>query len=110
MAVRVELADGDSRFFLTWGRIQDPVDPAPLERIVLGHCRTHDLGGEAVSAQVCWSLQDARNSTYFCEALIHLAAESPGPGTRSAWRARVAAEMDEGRHLYFLGRPRPGAG
>lgn len=38
VAVEVALTDGGKRYFLTWGRIQDAVDPAPLCEVVLRFC------------------------------------------------------------------------
>src|SRR5262249_52096581 len=35
IAVRVTLADGGERYFLTWGRIQDVIDSAPVSALVL---------------------------------------------------------------------------
>lgn len=43
VAVAVELESGETRFFLTWGRIQERVDPAPLAALVLRQASTFDL-------------------------------------------------------------------
>jgi hypothetical protein len=107
VAVAVELASGEQRYVITWGRMQDNVDPAPLEALVLRHAGGFDLGGDAVSARVCDSLQEARNERYFFEALVDwgakvaLAKQDDHP----TWRQEMAERMDEGRELYFLGRP-----
>jgi hypothetical protein len=56
VAVAVRLEDGTERFFMTWGRIQDPVDPAPLAQIVLQNAAHFAPGGTPVDARVCFSL------------------------------------------------------
>ena len=48
VAVAVELDNGEERFFMAWGRIQDTVDPEPLEQLVFSHCTGYSLGGRAV--------------------------------------------------------------
>jgi hypothetical protein len=35
VAVEIRLATGENRYFLTWGRIQDAVEPKPLAELVL---------------------------------------------------------------------------
>ncbi len=37
VALRVTLNTGADRFFLTWGRVFDPVDPEPLIEVVKPH-------------------------------------------------------------------------
>ena len=54
VAVRVDLAEGDSRYFLTWGRTADPVDEAWVAGVVRRQANHCDLGGTAVRAEVCW--------------------------------------------------------
>ena len=119
IAVAVTLDNGERRFFVTWGRIQDPVDPEPVSEIVLRNASAYDLGGTPVRAEVCWSLQDASSEVYFHEALLEFAME-PIPFGRGyqRWRKRKAAAMGSGKGLHrlaqrdsgvllsYLGRPR----
>jgi len=68
VAVAIELKEGARRFFFTWGRIQDPVSPGPLEQLVFKHCLTYDLGGTPVQACcLCGTLREAVNAPYFYE-------------------------------------------
>lgn len=57
IAVEVRLADGARRFFVTWGRIQDPVDPDPVCAVVMRFARGCGLGGEAVTARPVFNTQ-----------------------------------------------------
>jgi hypothetical protein len=59
VAVRVDLGTGESRYFMTWGRIQDVVDPEPLEALVMRHASGYDLGGEPARALVCFALSES---------------------------------------------------
>jgi hypothetical protein len=106
VAVRVTLESGEARFFMTYGRIQDPVDPAELEAIVLDHSRGFSLGGTPVSARVCASLQEARDEPYFFEALVSFSL-SPIPfgDGYPAWRSSMDEQMRNGKQLSYLGRP-----
>jgi hypothetical protein len=70
VAVAVELEDGSERFFLTWGRIQDAVKPAPIEQLMLGVSTQFSLGGKPVNARLCPSLQEARDEPYFYESFF----------------------------------------
>lgn len=106
MAVELKTPAGGPYFVMTFGRIQDPVDPCELEAIVLKHASNIGLS-HATSAEVCWSLRDARDGPYFYEALLFFAAElAKVPSRRyERWRRRTAREMSKGKHLWYLGRP-----
>lgn len=109
VAVRVELGDGTARYFLTWGRIQDEVDPVPLENLVLQHAITFSLGGEPVTARVCRTLREAATSEsapYFYECFrAFLATPIPHGDSYAAWRAERADAMSNGREISYCGDP-----
>ncbi len=107
MAVRVELADGSRRYFVTWGRIQDPVRSTALEDLVLAFSAGCSWGSPAVSARVCPSLREAAESPeapYFYEGLLTFAHRSSEFGT-DRWRGERDAAMRAGREIYYCGRP-----
>lgn len=105
VAVRVELLDGASRYFITWGRIQDTVDPGPLQDLVMRHAGDFSLRGNAVSAELCL-LREARDAPYFYEALVWFGQQRiPFGRSYQRWRRRVEREMDTGKHLHYLGSP-----
>jgi hypothetical protein len=106
VAVAIVLASGERRHVITWGRIQDAVDPAPLQALVLRHASRFALGGDAVAAEVCPSLQSARDEPYFFEALVRFGMRSiPFGDGYDDWRDEVAERMEQGKELYYLGRP-----
>ncbi|QXC62251.1 hypothetical protein KSP35_05435 [Aquihabitans sp. G128] len=108
VAVEVTLEDGEHRFFLTFGRLHDSVDPEPLEALVLARCSRFALGGEAVTARVCWTLQAASSEPYFYECLSEITARRAVlAGSDEHWQERIRQEMDDGRHLFYLGKPLP---
>lgn len=107
VAVRVTLSSGRLRYFLTWGRIPEVVDPQPLLAIVRDNLHRFDLGGTPTAIDMCPMLQDASGAPYFFETLFEM-AQRPipfGPGYR-AWRTRTLAAMSAGRELHYLGRRR----
>ncbi len=105
VAVEVELENGQRRYFLTWGRIQDVVDPEPLEQLVLEQSTGFDLGGAAVSARLCLSLQEASREPYFYEYFFTMCQQKIPFGNRyDPWRKQMNKKMKQGKELYYLGR------
>ena len=111
VAIRVRLKRGSSRYFLTWGRLFDPVDPAQLEAVVLGQLSKFDLGGEPVSVEVCPTLQEASRQPYFFEALWWFGQRKVpyGPGYKR-WMLMTRRRLKAGQDLRYLGRPVSGLG
>ncbi len=62
VAVAVTLEDGATRYFLTHGRIFDPVDTAPIEAAVLKFASGCDLGGATANAEVAPRCRTHRRS------------------------------------------------
>ena len=112
LAVAVGLVTGELRYFITWGRIQDEVDPEPLAALVLEHSRQFSLGGLAQHARVCQSLRDAADSQsapYFYESLLAFARQPiPFGPDYQKWRADRAAAMAIGKEVAYCGEPDPG--
>lgn len=105
VAVRVNLGNGEVRYFLTWGRIPDAVDPAPLERLVLRTATTFSLGGKAVSAHLCATLQEAASEPYFFESFFKMCQRRiPFGPDYSAWAAETLQRLEVGKEVYYLGR------
>lgn len=106
VAVEVNLKNEAHRYFITWGRIQHPVDPKPLEQLVLQHSADWDLGGKPVKARVCWSLQEAAREPYFYECFFSISQKTIPFGDHYAdWRAEMNKKMQAGEELYYLGNP-----
>lgn len=104
IAVRVTLADGGERYFLTWGRIQDVVDSAPVSALVFRHASQFSLGGRPVEARVCATLREAAGAPYFYECLLSF-ARHPEPANYDRWRMHIAEQMELGRQISYCGRP-----
>jgi hypothetical protein len=104
VALRVTLTTGAKRYFLTWGRLYGPVDPADLIDVVSPHVRRRALGGDVASIELCDSLQEASNEPYFYEGLFDMARDGPmyGPGYQ-AWAQSKRERLSEGKDLYYLG-------
>lgn len=97
---------------MTWGRIQDTIDPAPLAELILRHADKFAIDGEPESARVLPSLHYAAGgSPLFYEALSKFASERIPFGRRyQRWRKEKEQAMEAGRELYYLSHfgPRPG--
>ena len=109
VAVEVKLADGGSRYFLTWGRIHDAIDPEPVCSLVLDHADPVALGGEPVRARVCETLREAADSSsapYFYECYLVFARERiPFGDGYEEWRAQRMRRMQAGYEIAYCGQP-----
>jgi hypothetical protein len=107
VAVEVRLADGQRRYFLTWGRIQDPVDPHPLAEIVLRNATNWAIDGDPVSARVLWDLRPAATAPYFGESFFQMCQRPiPYGSGYKRWREGIAAEQEQGKSIWYLGHDR----
>jgi hypothetical protein len=109
VAVEVELEDGSVRFFITWGRVQDAVDPGPVEALVLKHSSSYALGGAPRAARVCGALREAADSDaapYFHECLMRFSRDSiPFGPNYQTWRAETGEAMRSGAQIAYCGNP-----
>jgi hypothetical protein len=91
VAVRVNRQEGRPLFFVTWGRIQDVVDGEKLEAIVFNKAVHVSGGGNATSAHLCQTLQEAKDEPYFFEALVSFSSDKiPFGDSYEAWRVKRA--------------------
>jgi len=104
VAVEVRLEAGENRYFLTWGRVQDPVDPVPLARLVLSQAhRFGPLGGVPASARVLWSLHPALQAPNFFECFFSMCqAMIPFGDGYEKWRSEMATAMERGEQIWYL--------
>lgn len=108
VAVAITLADGRCRYFLTWGRVFDPVDGAEWESLAMKHSTMFQLGGPAVSARLCESVREAASEPYFFEALFAMAQRRIPFGTKyEGWRRATAKALRSGREWWYLGGGSP---
>lgn len=108
VAVRVTRRTGSHVYFLTWGRIFDPVDTAGIERSIADFAlASTDLKDDFQHTEVCRSLQEAAAAPYFFESFFEMAqAKTPETGWRLAvWKRRIARRMAKGQEIWFLGMP-----
>jgi hypothetical protein len=108
VAVEVRLTDSSRRYFVTWGRIQDPVDPKPLCDLVLKTTNEAQLGGAGVDARLCDTLREAATSEsapYFYECLLKFSVPIPFGEAYEAWRLERDEAMRSGREIAYCGSP-----
>ena len=105
VAVAVDLASGESRYFLTWGRIQDPVNSEPLEKLILDVSGGFSLRGTALAARLCGSLQEAAAAPYFFECFFEMSQRVIpfGEQTYPKWQAEMDRLMRMGKEVWYLG-------
>ncbi|MBJ7594948.1 MAG: hypothetical protein JF886_08840 [Candidatus Dormibacteraeota bacterium] len=97
------MTTGEDRFFLTWGRVFDAVDPTPLIDAVKPHL-VRMSRGEVRIVEVCDSLQEASAQPYFFESFFMLCQQRIpyGPGYDD-WAAETRKKMTAGKDIHFLG-------
>lgn len=104
VAVRVLTETGKVTYFLTWGRIQDEVDPAPLEALILRVASHFKTPGRAVTAELCGSLQEASEAPYFYEHFFGFCQERVEVGKdHDDWRQRMDQRMNAGYEIAGIG-------
>jgi hypothetical protein len=102
VAIEVTRAGGSTTYYMTWGRLFDPVDPAALLAAVRCHLITP--GDEPASLRVCNTLREASDAPYFFEGVIAFAQKRIpfGPGY-DEWAAAMRGAIIEGKEIYLLG-------
>jgi hypothetical protein len=104
VAIELQTAEGSVCYFVTWGRIEDSVDPGPLERLILGVADQFSVPGGPASARLCETLQHARDAPLFYEALFDFAQKPiPFGSGYEKWRRRMDKRMKAGKEIYFVG-------
>jgi hypothetical protein len=104
VAVKVRSADRQMHYFVTWGRIFDPVDPRQIEAVIASHA--HNFGIKRPSStSMCDRLSEASNARYFYEALFDFCQKTIPRGkiAYSKWRKKTKMQMLSGKHLYYCG-------
>src|SRR6266571_3213483 len=104
VALRVVLSKGPAQYFLTWGRLLDPVETGGLEELVGSHLSKFALPGPAVSISVCDSLREAAGARYFYECFFQMCQQAIpiGEGYKQ-WAAQMLEKLKQGREIYYLG-------
>ena len=106
VAVRAETDAGQVGFWLTWGRLFDPVDPTAMIAAIRPHLRLAEQRGEINQVRICHSLQEASEQPYFFEGFWSLGqTRIPFGSDYEGWAAEKRAELADGRGLFYLGDP-----
>lgn len=102
VALAVEIESGEERFFLTWGRIQDAIDPKPLENLILKQAPRFAIGGKPVNVRLCSSLREGSNEGGFYEMFFKMSQKKIpfGVDTYEPWRHEMDLLMRQGKELY----------
>jgi hypothetical protein len=105
IAIRVTFDDQPTRIVLTWGRIQDRVDPSTVEQLVGDFISPR---GIVRSCTMCTTLQEASLAPYFYESLFAMAQQPiPFGEDYEAWRAGRDEAMRAGKGMWDCGAPDP---
>lgn len=105
IAFRVVNGRGRSYYFITWGRIFDPVDPSSLFTVVRPHLTKFQGIDRVRTLHLCATLKEASGAPLFYEALFDFAQRRIPYGAKSypRWRAMVRRRIQQGKDIYGLG-------
>ncbi len=105
VAIKIIDDSENAHYFITWGRIFDAVDPESLLQAVAMHLSKFGIK-TFNSIELCSSLQEAANQTYFYEALFSFSQRKIRFGKNyESWRKKRKKKIRSGREIYYLGRP-----
>ncbi len=104
VALKVVLTKGPNQYFLTWGRLLDPIETEGLEELVRSHLSKFALPGPAASITVCDSVREAAGARYFYEGFFQMCQHliPIGEGHKQ-WAAQMLEKLKQGREIYYLG-------
>lgn len=104
IAVEVTTDTGTACYFLTWGRIQDTVNPDPVAAVVLSVADRFATPGAPASARVCLTLQEAASAPWFYEYFFGFCQRPIPYGKKyGQWRKRMDKRMRAGKEIAFAG-------
>ncbi len=111
IAVRARTDEGQVRYWLTWGRLFDAVDPEPMIAAVRPQLQWPGRRGQIVMVEICASLQEASDQPYFYEGLFWLSQTLiPFGDGYEAWTRVMRDRLAAGRELFYLGDPEAAVG
>jgi hypothetical protein len=103
VAVEV-LAPPERHYFLTWGRVFDPVNGGDLLGVVGAQLGQYGVDRKIATSRVCATLQEAAQAPYFFEGFMYFCHRPiPYGDEYDRWKTKVRSEMEEGRGVYYLG-------
>ncbi len=104
VAVEVTTDSGQRCYFLTWGRIQDNVDPEPLEAVIMSVASRFATPGVPVRARLCTTLQEARDAPDFFESFFSFCQRPiPFGDGYEEWRTQMDERMRAGHEIAAIG-------
>jgi len=103
VAIRVVDSEGEEHYFLTWGRIFDAVDPAPLLEAVTPHLSNFGIKNFS-EIKLCRSLREASTQKYFYECFFSRCQQKiPFGDGYEEWRQERKAKIEGGKEICYLG-------
>jgi len=104
VALKVVVTSGPSHYFLTWGRLIDPVETKGLEELVRSHLPKFGLTGEVGMISVCDSVREASGTRYFYENFFRMCQKPiPFGDGYTQWASKMLEQLKQGREIYYLG-------
>ena len=107
VAIKVIHGTGKKDFFLTWGRIFDPVDHVELLKIVSKNLKKYGISN-IKKVSLLDSLKEVFKERYFFEGYF-LMAQMKIPFGRGykRWRKAMSKKISQGHEIYKISDYRP---
>jgi hypothetical protein len=108
IAVAMIGADGTKFYFLTWGRIFDPVDEEEIIKCVKIYADKCNVSKPIKAGYVCHDLQEASKQMYFYEAFYYMALVKVPSEKKpyQRWKTKIVEELKRGNKIFYLGNPK----
>ena len=104
VAVEVIKLDNKKLYFLTWGRVFDPVDEQQLLRSLEANLKKYGIV-QYKKITLCPSLQKAVKAKYFYENFFLMSQKKIPFGRKyQVWRKTMITKIKQGKEIYFLGK------
>lgn len=105
VCIRVELVQAvESAYFMTYGRVFNPIDPEFLLKLVSRALPKFGLEGKATELEVCATLASASAAPYFYEALSEATSlRCGGDRDYDSWCKSTRNLMEDGKLIWYLG-------
>jgi hypothetical protein len=111
VAIKANTREGQTHYWMTWGRVFGAVDSAELIAAVRPHLSRTLRQSEVAQVGICATLQEASAEPYFYEGLLWISqTRIPFGEGYEEWRREKRERIAAGKDLFYLGQPATNAG
>jgi len=104
VAIRATMENGESTYFMTYGRVHSNTDPKEIENLVLKFAPQFKTPSPVVTTEVCRSMSEATSAPLFFEGFFYFCQKVIPDGQEYfEWKRTTRTRLAEGRDIFALG-------